>query len=653
MQELQRRALLRAEGPLPARQPARVQPQVLPALGAALRRLRAAARPAARRHRRARRGGVPAVPERAPVTRCAGLVLALGSAFALNWGWLAQHGAARELPALSLARARSARCACCSATARWLVGFLVGRRRLGALRRGARARSAVARPGAPRPAGSACSRCSPTGAATRSHRADWLARRPSRSRASCCSPSRSPAARRRRPRAGAGSARRSGSLVLLALVAARRHRSRRRGLGIAAGSLYAAGDVATKAGRLRRPLASCSFPSCSRPTALAFVAMQLGFQRGDALDDRRHRDRCSRTRCRSRPASCSSTSTCRAARSAMLRVRRLRARDRRGGAARAADGEPQPVLPCVSADDASRSPAAQLCTGHARRNVLLVGPSREARRARRAPARRRRATQRLDVPPLVEHVGREREIEPLVPRLAPVAHLGLHVEPVACGVLAQQRRSHPSAQSVAVTSAPRAAATSDGDTEPAAELDDAQAATRRAAPRRARARPARARPSTGRNSSCSNASSSISASGASGRSSASSTSPTRSRCFAEAGQSSASRPTVRPGGSERDAFEREQHAGRTPRARSCRGGSSAARRLRRTAPPGARRAPAAAPSGSARRPPIRSAVALAVPDGLSTFVADAARRSRPAASSCDACSAKRIISTAPSAKFGA
>ena len=42
-QELQRRALLRAEGPFPARQPARVQPQVLPALGTPVRRLRAAA----------------------------------------------------------------------------------------------------------------------------------------------------------------------------------------------------------------------------------------------------------------------------------------------------------------------------------------------------------------------------------------------------------------------------------------------------------------------------------------------------------------------------------------------------------------------------------------------------------------------------------
>ena len=36
------------------------------------------------------------------MTTAAGLALALGSAFALNWGWLAQHSAASELPALTL-----------------------------------------------------------------------------------------------------------------------------------------------------------------------------------------------------------------------------------------------------------------------------------------------------------------------------------------------------------------------------------------------------------------------------------------------------------------------------------------------------------------------------------------------------------------------
>src|SRR5205823_5576383 len=90
----------RAQGTLPARQPPALQPQVLPELGAAVRRLRAAARPAARRDRGARGRGVPpAVRERAAVS-AAGLLLALGSAAALNWGFVTQHGAAASLPPL-------------------------------------------------------------------------------------------------------------------------------------------------------------------------------------------------------------------------------------------------------------------------------------------------------------------------------------------------------------------------------------------------------------------------------------------------------------------------------------------------------------------------------------------------------------------------
>jgi hypothetical protein len=54
-----------------------------------------------------------------------GLLLALGSALALNWGFFVQHGAAGSLPPLSLRRpARSLRLL--FANPRWLVGFLVG-----------------------------------------------------------------------------------------------------------------------------------------------------------------------------------------------------------------------------------------------------------------------------------------------------------------------------------------------------------------------------------------------------------------------------------------------------------------------------------------------------------------------------------------------
>src|SRR5260370_54236 len=49
----------RAEGPLPARQPACLQPEVLPELGAALRRLRAPAGSAAGRDSSTGRRGLP------------------------------------------------------------------------------------------------------------------------------------------------------------------------------------------------------------------------------------------------------------------------------------------------------------------------------------------------------------------------------------------------------------------------------------------------------------------------------------------------------------------------------------------------------------------------------------------------------------------
>ncbi len=55
----------------------------------------------------------------------AGLALALLSAFALNWGWVAQHGAAAELPELSLRRPLGALRALFGDTS-WLVGFTVG-----------------------------------------------------------------------------------------------------------------------------------------------------------------------------------------------------------------------------------------------------------------------------------------------------------------------------------------------------------------------------------------------------------------------------------------------------------------------------------------------------------------------------------------------
>lgn len=59
------------------------------------------------------------------MTLTAGLVLAIGSAVALNWGWVAQHRAASALPPLSLRRPLASLRAL-FATPAWLVGFLTG-----------------------------------------------------------------------------------------------------------------------------------------------------------------------------------------------------------------------------------------------------------------------------------------------------------------------------------------------------------------------------------------------------------------------------------------------------------------------------------------------------------------------------------------------
>ena len=104
-----------------------------------------------------------------------------------------------------------------------------------------------------------------------------------------------------------------------------------------------------------------------------------------------------------------------------------------------------------------------------------------------------------------------------------------------------------------------------------------------------------------------------------------------------------------------ELLEREQDAGRE---RLARGRVVADRqrlaRARRGSPPGARRAPAAAPSGSARRrchAPPRSPSPC--PTARRASSRGGARRSRPRRGSAEASAAKRIISTAPIAKFGA
>jgi Putative esterase len=209
-----------------------------------------------------------------------GLLLALGSAAALNWGYYAQHGAAGALPPLSLRRPfRSL--ALLFRDRRWLLGFATGlggwalyvaalalaplslvqaasaggiallAGLVGRLTRSERAAVAVAF------AGLVLLGLSLIGARTTPAGTSWQA-----------------------VAAWMGG---SAALALTAVVAAPRTRAAAGvGYGIAAGCLYAAGDVGTKAavaggGRLG------FVPALLACHGLAFVVLQLGFQRGGAL----------------------------------------------------------------------------------------------------------------------------------------------------------------------------------------------------------------------------------------------------------------------------------------------------------------------------------------------------------------------------------
>src|SRR5207247_7473644 len=105
-----------------------LQPEVLPALGAALRRVREAARPAARWARSSCGRGLPPVRQarsRLSFALAGGLVLALASAVALNWSYYVQHGAAASLPPLSVRRPLRSLGALVG-NRRWLIGFWTG-----------------------------------------------------------------------------------------------------------------------------------------------------------------------------------------------------------------------------------------------------------------------------------------------------------------------------------------------------------------------------------------------------------------------------------------------------------------------------------------------------------------------------------------------
>jgi hypothetical protein len=216
-------------------------------------------------------------------TLLAGLAAALASALALNWGYWAQHGAASTLPALSVRRPiRSLRLL--FTHRRWTAGFLVGM--------GGWVLYVVALRAAPL---SLVQAVSAGGIGVLALLAWGLgSSRPARRELVAVglalagllllavSLVQGPPGGSRGavvPVAGwvLGSA-----LVALVVVAAARSLRAGAAFGIAAGLLYAAGDVATKAavgGGARLGFVAVLL-ACH---GLAFVVLQLGFQRGDVL----------------------------------------------------------------------------------------------------------------------------------------------------------------------------------------------------------------------------------------------------------------------------------------------------------------------------------------------------------------------------------
>jgi hypothetical protein len=195
----------------------------------------------------------------------AGLVLAALSTGALNWGFFVQHDAAGRLPRLSLRHPLGSLGALFGAP-RWLAGYVAGLAGWGLY--------IVALALAPL-------------SLVQGHVGgrDRTAGDPGRSRRASPAVTGGPGRRRRGP-GGAGFPGgcrwRGDPPEGLALGPARRFLSPGGGYGVAAGLLYAAGDVATKAavaGGVRLGLLAL-VAACH---GAAFVLMQLGFQRGGAL----------------------------------------------------------------------------------------------------------------------------------------------------------------------------------------------------------------------------------------------------------------------------------------------------------------------------------------------------------------------------------
>jgi hypothetical protein len=212
------------------------------------------------------------------VTLAAGLALALGSAVALNWGWVEQHGAAAALPPLTLRRP-VASLALLFRNLRWLVGFVTGL--------GGWALYVVALAFAPLSLVQATAAGGIGIIALFSHRRGAALRRGEVRAVAVATAGLVLLAvslaggtpHSAQPSAGALAAWLGVSGAAAALFAGARAAA---ALGLASGVLYAAGDVATKAmfgGGAWIVLVAVVLAA----HGLAFATLQLGFQRGGAL----------------------------------------------------------------------------------------------------------------------------------------------------------------------------------------------------------------------------------------------------------------------------------------------------------------------------------------------------------------------------------
>jgi hypothetical protein len=213
----------------------------------------------------------------------AGLALALGSAAALNWGFFIQHGAAAALPPLSVRRPVRSLAALFS-TPRWLLGFATG---LGgwALYIAALALAPLSLVQAASAGGIGLLALLVWRSGTRPPRREVVGVALAVCGLLLLGLSL----------AGAhvGHARSSPAVVIAWLAASGlaaaisvavkpRFLALGAGLGLAAGILYSAGDVATKAA-VAGGVAVAFAAAVLGFHGLAFVALQLGFQRGGAL----------------------------------------------------------------------------------------------------------------------------------------------------------------------------------------------------------------------------------------------------------------------------------------------------------------------------------------------------------------------------------